>query len=119
MNQLLIQYSYLQVLDLMTTLAFLLHGIQEGNPLVRFAMKFTASPIGGLVLIKCLALALGIYCWQCGRQRLLPVQLMHLRNQAVARAGAPFAEQIHIRWNWLLKMQQLVSRTQQDCDSCC
>lgn len=71
MNQLLIQYSYLQVLDLMTTLAFLLHGIQEGNPLVRFAMKFTASPIGGLVLIKCLALALGIYCWQCGRQRLL------------------------------------------------
>lgn len=71
MNQLLIQYSYLQVLDLMTTLAFLLHGVQEGNPLVRFAMKFTASPIGGLVLIKCLALALGIYCWHCGRQRLL------------------------------------------------
>ena len=71
MNQLLIQYSYLQVLDLMTTLAFLLHGIQEGNPLVRLAMKFTTSPIGGLVLIKCLALALGIYCWHCGRTRLL------------------------------------------------
>ena len=71
MNQLLIQYSYLQMLDLMTTLAFLLHGVQEGNPLVRFAMKFTANPIGGLILIKCLALGLGIYCWQCGRQRLL------------------------------------------------
>ena len=71
MNQLLIQYSYLQVLDIMTTLAFLLHGIQEGNPLVRFAMKFTSNPLAGLVLMKCLALALGIYCWQRGRQRLL------------------------------------------------
>jgi uncharacterized protein DUF5658 len=70
-NQLLIQYSYLQVLDIMTTLAFLLHGIQEGNPLVRFAMKFTSNPLAGLVLMKCLALALGIYCWQRGRQRLL------------------------------------------------
>lgn len=71
MNQLLIQYSYLQVLDLMTTVAFLLHGIQEGNPFVRLAMKFTANPLGGLLLVKCIALALGIYCWQRGRERLL------------------------------------------------
>ena len=71
MNQLLLQYSYLQVLDLMTTLAFLLHGIQEGNPMVRFALQFSSHPIGALLAVKCLALGLGIYCWRCGRERLL------------------------------------------------
>ena len=71
MNQLLLQYSYLQMLDLLTTVAFLLHGIQEANPFVRFALKFSSNPIGGLVAVKCLALGLGIYCWRCGRERLL------------------------------------------------
>ena len=71
MNQLLVQYSYLQMLDLMTTLAFMLHGIQEANPFVRFALRNSAHPLGGLLAIKILALALGIYCWRCGRERLL------------------------------------------------
>jgi len=70
-NQLLLQYSYLQMLDLMTTFAFLLHGIQEANPLVRFALRFSSSPIAGLLAVKILALGLGIYCWRCGRQKLL------------------------------------------------
>ena len=71
MNQLLVQYSYLQMLDLLTTLAFLLHGVQEGNPLIRLALRYSSHPLGGLLLIKMLALALGIYCWRCGRERLL------------------------------------------------
>ena len=71
MNQLLIQFSYLQILDFMTTVAFLLHGVQEANPLVRLAFRFAPSPLGGLLAIKCLALCLGIYCWRCGRERLL------------------------------------------------
>lgn len=71
MNQLLIQYSYLQVLDFLTTIAFLLHGVQEGNPLVRFALKYSAHPMGGLLAIKIAAVALGMYCWRCGRERLL------------------------------------------------
>jgi len=70
-NQLLLQYSYLQMLDLMTTVAFLLHGIQEGNPLVRYALSFSSNPLSGLVVVKGLALGLGIYCWRCGRERLL------------------------------------------------
>ena len=41
MNQLLLQYSYLQMLDLLTTVAFLLHGIHEGNPLVRLALRYS------------------------------------------------------------------------------
>jgi hypothetical protein len=71
MNQLLLQYSYLQVLDFMTTVAFLLHGVHEGNPLVRVALRYSPNPLGGLLAIKVLAVALGIYCWRGGRERLL------------------------------------------------
>jgi hypothetical protein len=70
-NQLLLQYSYLQMLDLLTTVAFLLHGVHEGNPLVRLALRYSPHPLGGLLAVKMLALALGIYCWRCGHQRLL------------------------------------------------
>jgi F0F1-type ATP synthase membrane subunit a len=59
------------MLDLLTTLAFLLHGVQEGNPLVRLALRYSSNPLGGLLLVKMLALSLGFYCWRCGRQRLL------------------------------------------------
>ncbi len=71
MNQLLLQYSYLQMLDFMTTVAFLLHGVHEGNPLVRAALQYSPNPLGGLLAIKVLAVALGIYCWKGGRERLL------------------------------------------------
>ena len=71
MNQLFIQYSYLQVLDFMTTIAFLLNGVREGNPLVRFAIHYAPHPLGGLLAIKIAAIALGIYCWRAGRNRLL------------------------------------------------
>ena len=71
MNQLLLQYSYLQMLDLLTTVAFLLHGVHEANPLVRLALRYSSHPLGGLLLVKMLALSLGIYCWRCGRERLL------------------------------------------------
>src|SRR5258708_28104022 len=71
MTQLLLQYSYLQVLDFLTTVAFLLNGVREGNPLVRFAIDLFPSPIGGLVFVKVLAVWLGLYFWQFGKPRLL------------------------------------------------
>jgi len=70
-NQLLLQYSYLQMLDLLTTLAFMLHGVREGNPLVRMVMHLTSNPLSGLLLIKGVAVILGLYCWKVGRGRLL------------------------------------------------
>jgi hypothetical protein len=70
-NQLLMQYSYLQVLDFLTTIAFLLHGIEEGNPLVRYFVTATSNPIGGLLMVKILAVLLGLYCWRMGRAKLL------------------------------------------------
>lgn len=71
MNQLLIQYSYLQFLDFITTIAFLLHGVREGNPLVNFALRYIPYPLGGLLLVKVAAIALGIYAWRRGREKLL------------------------------------------------
>lgn len=71
MNQLLLQYAYLQVLDFLTTVAFLVHGIREANPLVRVAIEYAPHPWGGLLIVKMLAAALGFYCWKCGRSRLL------------------------------------------------
>jgi len=70
-THLLIQYSYLQVLDFLTTMTFLLYGIREANPVVRWMMEITNSPLGGLLLIKCVAFALGFIVWKLGRRRLL------------------------------------------------
>ena len=71
MTQLLIQFSYLQVLDFLTTIAFMMNGVREGNPLVKMAIKYSPSPIGGLLAVKIAAVMLGLYCWKQGRERLL------------------------------------------------
>lgn len=71
MNQLLMQYSYLQVLDFLTTIAFLLNGVREGNPLVRMAMQVSPNPMVGLLLVKVAAVGLGLYCWRMGRNQVL------------------------------------------------
>jgi Domain of unknown function (DUF5658) len=70
-NQLLLQFSYLQVLDFLTTLAFMINGVQEGNPLVRLALRYAPHPLSGLLAVKLVAIALGFYCWIRGRDRLL------------------------------------------------
>ena len=67
----LAHYSYLQVLDFLTTVAFLVQGVQEGNPLVRLAMNVTPNPMIGLLIVKLAAVGLGIYCWHGNRSRTL------------------------------------------------
>lgn len=71
MTSLLLQFSYLQVLDYLTTIAFLLLGVQEGNPLVRLFMEHAPTPLWGLAAVKGLALLLGLYCLRAGKFRLL------------------------------------------------
>ncbi len=85
MNQLLVQYSYLQILDFLTTVAFLLNGVREGNPMVRFAMQVAPNPMIGLLLVKLAAVGLGLYCWRMGR------------NQILGRINLMFA--IVVAWN--------------------
>lgn len=67
----LIHYSYLQLLDLLTTIAFLVQGVQEGNPIVRLALEHTPSPLAGLLMVKIAAVMLGVYCWRSDKTRLL------------------------------------------------
>lgn len=67
----LVQFTYLQVLDILTTLAFLLAGVQEGNPLVRAVMGLAPSPLVGLVAVKLSAMLMGLFCWRQGRLKLL------------------------------------------------
>ena len=71
LNPLLWQYSYLQVLDFLTTVAFLVNGVREGNPLVRLALSVGSSPIASLLVVKLLAILLGLYCWRVGKRQLL------------------------------------------------
>jgi hypothetical protein len=66
-----VQFAYLQVLDLLSTLAFLLHGVGEANPFVLWSMRTAPNPLGGLMLVKCLGLVLALFCMQTNRQLLL------------------------------------------------
>ena len=70
-NQTLWHYSYLQVLDFLTTIAFLLNGVREGNPLVRLALGASSNPMTSLIAVKFLAILLGFYCWKAGKRQLL------------------------------------------------
>jgi hypothetical protein len=71
LNPLLWQYSYLQILDFLTTIAFLLNGVREGNPLVRLVLGTGINPLASLLLVKFLAVLLGLYCWRAGKRQLL------------------------------------------------
>ena len=95
-RNLLLQFSYLQLLDLLTTVAFLLHGIAEANPVVRFVLRFSPDPIAALVSVKVAALMLGVYCWRAGRSRLL------------ARINVLFA--IVVAWNLMMLIVGTVRR---------
>ena len=67
----LAQFIYLQLLDVLTTIAFMLQGVGEGNPIARWAMRATENPISGLFMLKAFAVVLAILCIYRSRERLL------------------------------------------------
>ena len=71
MKSLFVQYGYLQVLDILTTLAFLQTGVNEANPLIASLMQTALSPLTVLIAVKVCALCLGIYCWRVQRRTTL------------------------------------------------
>jgi hypothetical protein len=71
LTHLLVQYSYLQILDFVSTIAFLAYGVQEANPLIRWLMAESSSPVTGLLVVKLAAVGLGIVAWRMNRRRLL------------------------------------------------
>jgi hypothetical protein len=58
----LVWFTYLQILDLLTTLAVLAHGGSEANPLVRWMMQVSGSAVAGLVAAKLVGVGLGFCC---------------------------------------------------------
>jgi Domain of unknown function (DUF5658) len=67
----LLVFLALQVCDLATTLAFLHHGVGEGNPLVAALIRATAQPAVAVLLVKGAGCGLAVYAWRRGRIRLL------------------------------------------------
>jgi hypothetical protein len=67
----LFAFICLQVMDTLTTLLFLHHGVAEANPLIRAALAGSAQPGVVLLLFKALAIALATFAWRSGRKGLL------------------------------------------------
>ena len=68
---LFLEFVYLQVLDALTTIAFMMYGVAELNPLIKWAMRESPSALTGLLLVKILAVGLAFYCIVRARQKLL------------------------------------------------
>lgn len=68
---LLLQFLYLQILDVLTTMAFLMNGLQEANPIVRTIVGWGPTPLEGLVAVKIFAIVLALICVRSARLRLL------------------------------------------------
>jgi hypothetical protein len=66
-----VQFTYLQTLDLLTTIAFLLNGVSEANPMVRWSMAVAPNPLSGLVVVKAAAIGLALYSLKMGKEKLL------------------------------------------------
>ena len=66
-----LQFAYLQLLDVMTTLGVLTAGGLEANPLVRAALSAFGNPIAALACVKGFAMLLAVFCWRTGRLRTL------------------------------------------------
>src|SRR5688500_10868263 len=69
MHSLIFQFLFLQLMDFLTTLAFLSQGGEEMNPLVAALIRI--HPFFGPLAAQTVALALGAYCMFAGRERLL------------------------------------------------
>lgn len=70
-NRLLLEFSYLQGLDILTTVVFLLKGLTQSNFLLTTALSLFSSPLAGLIAFRAGMLVLGLYCWRSGRVRTL------------------------------------------------
>ena len=69
---LILAFTFLQALDLLTTLCFLRAGVAEANPLLRAAMA-TSPPAAWIYLAaaKLAGCGLALAAWRGGRTRLL------------------------------------------------
>ena len=67
----LTEFIYLQLLDILTTIAFMMHGVGESNPIVRWAIREGPHPIWALFMLKGGAVLLALFCLYRSREKLL------------------------------------------------
>ena len=67
----LAEFIYLQLLDILTTIAFMMQGVGESNPIVRWAIREGPHPIWALVMLKGGAVLLALFCLYRSREKLL------------------------------------------------
>jgi len=65
------EFAYLQVLDVLTTIAFLTQGVSEANPVIRWVIREGPSPLPSLLLIKLFGVSLALFCVYHSRHSLL------------------------------------------------
>jgi len=70
-DETLTQFVYLQILDSLTTVAFILNGVSEANPLIRWAMVEAPHPISGLLMVKAAGVMMAWYCVNRSMYRLM------------------------------------------------
>jgi hypothetical protein len=68
---LFLSFAGLQMLDALTTLWFLHHGLAEANPLLSLAFHHFAQPAAPLTVAKLLSLGAAGWAWRSGRRRFL------------------------------------------------
>lgn len=71
MVSVLTAFIYLQILDALTTVAFMMHGLNELNPVIKWAMREASNPLGGLVLVKAVSVLVAIVCVSYSRYGVL------------------------------------------------
>jgi hypothetical protein len=64
-------FIYLQFLDALTTIAFMMHKVEEMNPLIKWAMRESFNPLLGLALVKVAAVVLAVLCVASSRYGVL------------------------------------------------
>jgi hypothetical protein len=64
-------FVILQFCDAVTTLVFLHRGVAEANPLIRLALRLSATPVLPLLAFKAAGCALAWFAWRASRVRLL------------------------------------------------
>lgn len=64
-------FIYLQLLDALTTIAFMMHKVEEMNPLIKWAMRESFHPLAGLALVKVAAVLLAVLCVASSRYGVL------------------------------------------------
>jgi hypothetical protein len=64
-------FVYLQLLDALTTIAFMMHKVEEMNPLIKWAMRESFNPLLGLAMVKVAAVVLAVLCVASSRYGVL------------------------------------------------